>query len=64
MAYKWFDHLKEQGYGTAAYVIMLNHVHTIHTSRNQDLILIKLSEMPNGLWRMKFRPAGVSPIFD
>lgn len=28
--YKWFDHLKEQGYGTIAYVIMPNHVHTIH----------------------------------
>jgi len=30
MEYKWFDHLKEQGYGTAAYVNMPNHVHTIH----------------------------------
>ncbi len=30
MMYKWFDHLKEQGYGTVAFVIMPNHVHTIH----------------------------------
>ena len=30
MLYKWFDHLKEQGHGTVAYVIMPNHVHTIH----------------------------------
>ena len=30
MIYKWFDHLKKQGYGTVAYVIMPNHVHTIH----------------------------------
>ena len=30
MVYKQFDHLKEQGYGTVAYVIMPNHVHTIH----------------------------------
>jgi putative transposase len=30
MVYKWFDHLKDQGYGTVAYVIMPNHVHTIH----------------------------------
>lgn len=27
--YKWFDYLKDQGYGTVAYVIMPNHVHTI-----------------------------------
>ena len=30
MVYKWFDHLKEQGYGTVAYVIMPNYVHSIH----------------------------------
>src|SRR5688572_29962608 len=30
MMYKWFDHLKKQGYGTVAFVIMPNHVHTIH----------------------------------
>ena len=30
MVYKWFDHLHEQGYDTLAYVIMPNHVHTIH----------------------------------
>ena len=29
MVYKWFDHLREQGYGIAAYVIMPNHLHTI-----------------------------------
>ncbi len=29
MVYKWFHHLKEQGYGTVAYVIMPNHLHTI-----------------------------------
>ncbi len=29
MVYKWFDHLKDQGYGTVAYVIMPNHLHTI-----------------------------------
>jgi len=29
MVYKWFDYLKEQGYGTIAYVIMTNHMHTI-----------------------------------
>ena len=27
--YKWFDYLKDQGYGTVAYVIMPNYVHTI-----------------------------------
>lgn len=30
MVYKWFDYLKELGYATTAYVIMPNHVHTIH----------------------------------
>ncbi|MEP7372053.1 MAG: hypothetical protein ABI675_01615 [Chitinophagaceae bacterium] len=30
MVYKWFDFLKEQGFGTVAYVIMPNHLHTIH----------------------------------
>ena len=30
MVYKWFDYLKDQGFGTVAYVIMPNHVHTIH----------------------------------
>ena len=30
MMYKWFDRLKEQGYSTVAFVIMPNHVHTIH----------------------------------
>ena len=30
MVYKWFDNLKNQGFGTVAYVIMPNHVHTIH----------------------------------
>jgi len=29
MVYKWFDYLKQQGYGTVAYVIMPNHIHTI-----------------------------------
>ena len=29
MVYKWFDHLKNQRYGTVAYVIMPNHLHTI-----------------------------------
>jgi len=24
MVYKWFDHLKQQGYGTIAYVIKMN----------------------------------------
>jgi hypothetical protein len=29
IVYKWFDYLKQQGYGTVAYVIMPNHIHTI-----------------------------------
>ncbi len=29
LVYKWFDYLKDQGYGTVAYVIMPNHVHMI-----------------------------------
>ena len=30
IVYKWFDYLKDHGFGTVAYVIMPNHVHTIH----------------------------------
>jgi len=53
MVYKWFDYLKQQGYGTAACVIMPNHIHTILYFSKQDLILIKLLVMPNALWPMK-----------
>jgi len=30
IVYKWFDYLKDHGFGTVAYVIMPNHVQTIH----------------------------------
>ena len=30
MVYKWFDVLSDHGHGTVAYVIMPNHIHTIH----------------------------------
>ncbi len=40
--YKWFAHLKEQGYGTVAYVIMPNHVHTILYFPNAGFDLNKI----------------------
>ena len=30
MVYKWFDCLKNHGFGTVAYVTMPNHLHSIH----------------------------------
>jgi hypothetical protein len=29
MVYKWFDHLKTEGYYSTVYVIMPNHLHVI-----------------------------------
>lgn len=40
--YKWFDHLKEQGNGTVAYVIMPNHLHTILYCPNAGFDLNKI----------------------
>jgi len=42
MVYGWFDHLKQQGYGTVAYVIMPNHVHTILYFPNAGFDLNKI----------------------
>ncbi len=42
MVYKWFDHLKKQDYGTVAYVIMPNHVHTILYFPNAGFDLNKI----------------------
>jgi putative transposase len=42
MVYKWFDHLKQEGYGTVAYVIMPNHVHIILYFPNPGFDLNKI----------------------
>ena len=52
MVYKWFDYLKQQGYGTVAYVILIIYI-PYCIFQKQDLILIKLLVMPNALWPMK-----------
>ncbi len=52
MVYKWFDYLKQQGYGTIAYVILIIYI-PYCIFQKQDLILITLLVMPNALWPMK-----------
>ena len=52
MVYKWFDYLKQQGYGTVAYVILIIYI-PYCIFQKQDLILIKLLVMPNALWPIK-----------
>lgn len=75
MLYKWFDHLKEQGYGTVSYVVMPNHVHTIHyfpepgfnlnkiignAKRFMAYEIIKRLELANDQYTLKYLSSVVS----